>query len=382
MSKTLFLGQVLKAAVLLGAAAALAGCSSHTLGRDPLMGGLEAPVISPVSKQNYELRTVPPPKERVTVAVYDFPDLTGQFREAANFQTSSRAVTQGGSTILIKALQDASERRWFTVLDRAALDNLLKERQIVTEMRRIYRGEEVINASALPPLAHAGIILEGGIIGYDTNAMTGGAGARYLGIGGDTKWTQDVVTVTLRAVSTATSEVLASVTVHKMLASQSLQGGIFQYASLDSIIEAEAGVTQNEPKQIAVQQAIEKAVLALIVEGAELDIWQFGDREAGERLVEAYRQEKYGVNITAQAYAPVPPVTRNATDVVETRPLPVAMARRPAPPAAAPAQPTQPSPANTQSAPEAPPRPATPPPASEGEVIGSIPPVAVGLTSG
>ena len=29
----------------------------------------------------------------------------------------------------------------------------------------------------------AGMILEGGIIGYDTNVETGGTGARWLGIG-------------------------------------------------------------------------------------------------------------------------------------------------------------------------------------------------------
>jgi curli production assembly/transport component CsgG len=349
-----FLGRI-AAIALVGTA--LSGCTLFAQSTaEALKGGLEPPMVSPVTELSAELRAVPAPTERVVVAVYDFPDLTGQFKEADNFQTLSKAVTQGGATVLIKALQDAGERRWFTVLDRAALENLLKERQVVTEMRRVYQGEETISAKALPPLMHAGIVLEGGIIGYDTNTVTGGIGARYLGIGGDTKWTQDVVTVTLRAVSTATSEVLASVTVHKMLASQSLQGGIFRYVALDKLLEAEAGVTQNEPKQIAVQQAIEKAVISLIIEGAELRVWKFSDQDQGAKWIADYRDEKYGENITSAAVNPVKPVTSNAAATVQTVPK-----RRPQQPATI---------VNEYPAPNAGQSKAVPPPAADGEVLG------------
>jgi curli production assembly/transport component CsgG len=341
--------------VMLGGCALLAQSTEATLS-----GGLDPATLAPVSRQSADLRALPPPRQRVTVAVYDLPDLTGQFKEGANFQTLSKAVTQGGASVLIKALQDAGERRWFSVLDRAALDNLLKERQIVTEMRKIYQGEERISASALPPLMHAGILIEGGIVGYDTNVLTGGVGARYLGIGGDTKWIQDLVTVTLRAVSTSTSEVLASVTVHKMIASQSLQGGVFRYVALDRLLEAEAGVTQNEPKQIAVQQAIEKAVIALVIEAAELKVWDFANPNAGASWIAGYRAEKYGNQLTPQAVNPVYPATRNPARVVETRPVaqrprseaPVVVNNYPARPGAL----QQPG--------------AKPPPARPGEVLG------------
>ncbi len=173
------------------AAGLLGGCASIP------PEGTHRPSLAQVTQQSQSLRDLPPPDRRVAVAVYDFPDLTGQYKERDNVQSLSRAVTQGGANMLIKALQDAGERRWFTVLDRARLDDLLKERQIVTEMRRLYRNEQRINASVLPPLDHAGIIMQGGITGYDTNTMTGGIGARYLGIGGDTKWQLDTVTVTV-----------------------------------------------------------------------------------------------------------------------------------------------------------------------------------------
>lgn len=330
-------------------AVTLAGCQTAV---DP---GIYEPVVTPVTAQSYNLRTLPQPTKRIPVAVYDFPDLTGQYKERDNVQSLSRAVTQGGAPMLIKALQDAGERRWFSVLDRARLDDILKERQIVTEMRRIYRDEQKIPASVLPPLAHAGIIMQGGITGYDTNVQTGGVGVRYLGLGPHARWQLDSVTVTLRAVSTNSGEVLASVSVHKDIASTALQGGNFSFIELDRILEVEAGVTKNEPKQIAVQQAIEKAVVALIVEGAEMGIWSFADKAVGQATIAAYHGEKYGDKVIPAAQAVQPPATRNPAAVVETLP------------AAAPRVARAPRPA----------QPATPPPGADGEVVGSIAPKQV-----
>lgn len=329
--------QTMRRMAMLAATLVLAGCAGQY--GEPFFGAEPARLIES-SAQNRALRALPPPRERVRVSVYDFPDLTGQYKERDVVQTLSRAVTQGGSAMLIKALQDAGERRWFTVLDRAGLQDLIRERQIITEMRRIYRGEENIDPDALGPLHHAGIILQGGIVGYDTNTQTGGFGARYLGIGADTKWQLDTVTVSLRAISTETGEVLASVTTQKPIASSAVQGSIFRYIELDKLLEYEAGVTTNEPKYIAVQQAIEKAVLALIVEGSELGVWSFADPAAGNAMIARYKQEKYGGIVPANARQAVPPQTRNAAYIPQTRPRqrPRTTVRRVAPAQPAPQQ--------------------------------------------
>ncbi|MCH8467092.1 MAG: hypothetical protein LAT78_11080, partial [Roseinatronobacter sp.] len=187
------------------------------------------------------LRDLPEPASRIRVAIYDFPDLTGQFRERENVQPMSRAVSQGGSAMLINALRDAGNGKWFSVLDRSNLDQLLRERQIVTEMRRIYRGETMLDPAAIGPMRHSGIILQGGIIGYDSNVQTGGVGARFLGIGASTRWKLDVVTVSLRAVSNETGEVLASVIVEKPIASTITRGDVFRFVALDELAEAELG---------------------------------------------------------------------------------------------------------------------------------------------
>ncbi len=270
---------------------------------------------------NMSLRTLPAPTRRVTVAVYDFPDLTGQYKERELVQTLSRAVSQGGSAVLIKALQDAGERRWFMVLDRAGLQDLVRERQIITEMRRQYRNETQIDPAALAPMLHSGIILQGGIVGYDTNTQTGGVGARYLGIGANAEWQVDTVTVSLRAVSTETGEVLTSTVAQKSIGSSLVQGNAFRFIELDELLEAEAGISSNEPRLIALQQAIEKAVLSMIVEGAEVGLWSFQDKAAQSRFISEHRQEKLG-QFAGTVRAPARPQTSSAASIVQTRPKP------------------------------------------------------------
>ncbi len=241
------------------------------------------------------LNQLPSPQRPVAIAVYGFTDQTGQFKPSETGQTLSRAVTQGASAMLVKALQDAGNRNWFTVVERERLDNLLRERQIIGEMRKRYLGEQEIDPAALPALLFAGVLLEGGIVGYDTNTVTGGAGAAFLGIGARTEYRQDNVTVYLRAVSVRTGEVLANVTASKTIASQAIGASAFKFVAFRELLEAEAGITSNEPDQVALQQAIEKAVYGMILEGVELDLWRFEDMAASQPLIAAYKAERDGV---------------------------------------------------------------------------------------
>jgi len=270
-------------------------------------------VISKTTKTQLALRALTPPESKVTVAVYNFEDKTGQFRPTEAGQTLSRAVSQGGDEVLIKALQDAGNRSWFTVIERSNLNNLLKERQIITEMRSRYLGETKINSKALPPLLFAGVIFEGGIVGFDTNTLTGGAAARYLGIGGQTDYRQNVVTVHLRAVSVKTGEVLASVTTEKTIASVGIAANAFRFVTFDNLLEADAGITSNEPGLLALRQAVEKSVYALVMEGSEIGLWNFKDKNQGLALLENYRYERDGIKPSKQADTTSFAQTKSAT---------------------------------------------------------------------
>ena len=209
----------------------------------------------------------------VSVAVYSFRDMTGQRRPQSNVASLSMAVTQGAESFLIKALQDVGGGSWFEVVERVGLDNLTKERLIIRQMREAYEGP---SAKPLMPMQFAGMIIEGGIVGYDASTKSGGVGARVFGIGKQTQWSQDVVTVSIRAVSVNTGKVLASVTVQKTIISAADAMTALKFFDMGTrAFEAEAGLTINEPGTYAVKSAIEAGVVELIKEGARKGLWNF-----------------------------------------------------------------------------------------------------------
>jgi curli production assembly/transport component CsgG len=327
-------------------------------------GLIQQPAVSEVRTETQSrLRSVPPPREKAAVAVYSFTDQTGQFKPSEGGQTLSRAVTQGSTSVLLKALQDAGDRSWFTVIERENLDNLLKERQIIREMRKQYLGEEELNEAALPPLLFAGIILEGGIIGYDTNTMTGGAGARFLGIGAKTDYREDKVTVYLRAVSVKSGEVVTSVVASKKIASIGVAANAFRYVSFKELLEVDTGITSNEPDLLALRQATEKAVELLIMEGAALGVWEFRDPVAGAAMLEQYLADRDGViedpSVSYAEQAPVAPLKRVAALTNQTPSTPPVPAGKPVAPqrpsaiSQAPTRPAEPASAPAEYVPQA-----------------------------
>jgi curli production assembly/transport component CsgG len=288
-----------RAALALGASlVALSAC-----GTAPARMMAERPTLGVRTENTNELRALPAAARKVDVAVFNFTDQTGQHRPNTNFAEYSFAVTQGGASILIKALQDAGKNSWFNVLERNRLADLLQERQIIRANRSEYVGPGGQPLPPIAPLRNAGLMLTGGIIAYDSNVLTGGAGANFLGIGGSTEYRRDNVSVFLRAVSVATGEVLASVTTDKTIYSVSLQGMASKYVGWNKLLQIEAGVTTNEPRQLAVRQAIEKAVHALVLEGADKGYWSFADQEQGRQLMLDYQASRDGeipVEVAAQ----------------------------------------------------------------------------------
>jgi curli production assembly/transport component CsgG len=222
-----------------------------------------------------EFDTIPAPAagKPISVAVYSFADKTGQRRPQMNVASLSSAVTQGAETFLIQALQGVGRSQWFEVVERVGIDNLTKERLIIRQMREAYEGN---NAKPLMPMQFAGMIIEGGIVGYDTTVNSGGAGMRIFGIGKQTQWSQDTVTISVRAVSVNTGKVLAVVTVQKTILSTADSATALKFFDAGTqAFEAEAGLTINEPGTYAVKAAIEMAVVELIKEGQRKAIWDF-----------------------------------------------------------------------------------------------------------
>ena len=236
------------------------------------------------------LKSLASPKEPVVVGVYKFRDQTGQYKSSETGGSFSTAITQGATTILIKALEDS---KWFIPIERENLANLLNERNIIRSTRQEYRKSSNPDEPQLPPLFYAGIILEGGVVSYDSNIVTGGLGARYFGVGGSTQYRQDRITVYLRAVSTSSGKILKTVYVSKTILSQAVDASLFKYVNFKRLLEAETGFTKNEPVQLAVTEAIEKAVESLIIEGIGEKLWSPQASEAETAaLLNDYELEK------------------------------------------------------------------------------------------
>ena len=221
--------------------------------------------------QNYEY---PKLKEGpVFVAPYSFKDLTGQRKEGDAFASFSTAVTQGGYAWLIEELVNAGNGQWFNVLERENINNVMTERNLIKNTRQSFDDK---NLPEIKPMAYAGVIIEGGIISYESNFVTGGIGAFSRGVGIGKQYRKDVVTVSLRMISSQTGQVLLSTTVSKTILSIGASSTYFRYLDLDTnpeLFEAEFGVTNNERSSIAVRCAISAAIVDLINQGDEKGLW-------------------------------------------------------------------------------------------------------------
>ena len=214
-----------------------------------------------------------PPRQKAVVSVYSFSDQTGQRATSDSMALFSTAVTQAGDAFLIDALLAAGGGKWFLVAERGNLDALTRERQLIISTRSSYDGE---GANKLQPLLFSGLIMAGGIVGYDTNLRSGGIGARYLGIGVSNQYRIDEVTVALRAVLVQTGQVLFNVVTSKQVYSTSTGLDTFRFTENGTeLFELESGFAANETQTYAVRSAIEAAVYAIIVQGIEDDLWDF-----------------------------------------------------------------------------------------------------------
>jgi len=261
------------------AATLLGGCAMG-----PSMQILEDTKTSPTVQDSpiqQRLEDVPElDGQKITIAIYSFTDKTGQRKPSDSVSNLSSAVTQGSEAWVIKALQEVGNGDWFEVVERVGMDNLIKERQLIRQTRENYEGEDAV---PLKPLRFAGLILEGGIVGYDSNVAVGGLGASWMGIGASTEYRIDNVTVVMRIVSVSTGEVLLSIATEKTIASHRSGADIFRFLDMGTrLLETETGFSVNEPVNYAVRAAIEQGIVELVHEGERKGLWKFQEGKQNE----------------------------------------------------------------------------------------------------
>jgi curli production assembly/transport component CsgG len=262
---------VKRSLTIVAAALLLAGCQTGPGSTASL------PTTTSPARTSPALQALPAPAKQIRVAVYDFPDLTGAHKPNQLYAEYSRAVTQGASAVLVDALRRAGRGSWFRVVERGGLNNLLKERELIQTTSAALKG----GASAeVAPLSFAEYILEGGIVSYDSELEAGGVGASYLGVKGDVSYSKDRVTVALRMTEVRTGDVVLSVSSSSTLYSTSVSAGLTRFISVDDLLTVSAGVTRSDATHVAVQEAIEAAVLQMVEDGLDTGLWSVGE-EAG-----------------------------------------------------------------------------------------------------
>ena len=297
----------------------ISGCASTRVAdlKEPAVA--DAPTV-----ESLVLEEIDAPRRPVSVAVYDFPDKTGKRRDNGD---NSAVVTQGAEHYLIDALTRTGGGKFFSVMERAALNEIAQERDIheltlrrsnlyqvadklekqrialqqsynenfetlndpeknpnlitlrenlAAQDRQIQNEIEELRSTlrtSLPTLHRAKYVIHGAITDFDTNTATGGIGAKYLGVGAHKRYRKDAVTISMRLSDVKTGKTLLSTKVTKTLYSISKQATMFAYVATDSIFEFDAGETENEPGQIAIQEAIELGLYTLIEKGKAKKLW-------------------------------------------------------------------------------------------------------------
>jgi curli production assembly/transport component CsgG len=247
-------------AIILMCAASLAGCAAVAVDPAPP----QVVQALPTARSSEALIPQPANGHAMNVGIYGCIDSTGQKRKGppgvADF---SSAVPQDCAPFLMAAMRALPHYR---VLERARVDDILKERQLATVML----GEKT--RSLLGNMLIADVLMLGQIVSYDRTVSQVAGGIAVNAVGLAHQRVSDSFTFSLRVVSTKSGEVLNEVLVQKSVESLQLNGHVLRIIGVDTA-SAEAGSTANEPSGIALQQAVQLAVRTITEKGMDAGWW-------------------------------------------------------------------------------------------------------------
>ena len=251
---------------LLALVPALGACTSVAT-----TGSLNIPPrVGLLTSTSASLAALPRARHRTNIAVYDFPDLTGQNRPNGSYADYSRAITQGAAAIVAGALKTTGSGTWFNVVERTNVDSLLRERRLIQDTYEVLKKSP---ADKIKPLEFAEYLVTGGIISFDAPILAGSLGASYAGVGGNLGHNRNLVTVNLRLVRVKDGAVLISVDVSRPIVSRTVSANATRGIIRGRVLDAEASLTVAEATQIAVREAIEAGVYELARDGAARGLW-------------------------------------------------------------------------------------------------------------
>jgi curli biogenesis system outer membrane secretion channel CsgG/SH3-like domain-containing protein len=197
-----------------------------------------------------DLMKLPKPDRRIVVTVYRFQDKTGQFNDSDKLRYST-AVTQGATSQLITALMRAN---YFTVVERAHLDDLITEQKLKIEKRVLSdTGPEI------GKMYGAEYIITGDITEYNVDVITAGAGVRVSGAGGSAQVAVATAAIDLRIVESTTGRIVFNKSLRKSIVGKQVGVNIFRFWD-NRLYEINGGIANQEPVQLAIRELLEEGV--------------------------------------------------------------------------------------------------------------------------
>ncbi len=128
----------------------LAGCTAGSI-EDLASRSAE---LVPMTRTGYKTETLPPPTHSIRLAVYEIEDKTGQHKPNDQFAEYSRAVTQAGTAILTDVLKKTGHGKWFKVLERSAIKDVIQERNIHNVAQQLHYKRVRLNSRDLATEHH------------------------------------------------------------------------------------------------------------------------------------------------------------------------------------------------------------------------------------
>ncbi|MEA1964876.1 MAG: CsgG/HfaB family protein [Candidatus Aerophobetes bacterium] len=200
------------------------------------------------------------PEERVSVAVYELRDKTGQYKDDKLANRKSTAISQGATEMLITALDRSHQ---FTVLDRVNFKHLLTE-QDLRGKKRLAKNNPY---PELNKLIGAKYIVGGAITEYNCDVVTGGTKLAVAGVGGKTKFAKATAAIDLRVTDTTTGEVVKTLSMKDKIIGKMVGLNLFSFFKTENLYELESGKGNQEPINLVVRRLIEDMVYQLVESG-------------------------------------------------------------------------------------------------------------------
>ncbi|PMH75364.1 hypothetical protein BCU63_05175, partial [Vibrio splendidus] len=166
-------------------------------------------------------------------------------------------------SMLMHSLSGLNDGKLYKVIDRTFLAQMLDERQLASIS---------VSPKNLGVLKVPSIVFTGGVIAYDHNNKQVAGGFFFNDFSLSSEYSMDTVTVSLRAVSVKTGEILLSSISKKTIIS--ISAGINSYKIFDdNLMQLEMGGSYNEPISVATRLAIEQSILDITKQALELGWW-------------------------------------------------------------------------------------------------------------